>query len=103
MIVWAVGTGFQNKKLESLFIACKLFTEINGKKITPKIVSKTVFANGFEYRLSIPAGLCSSDFKKKAEAFSEAYDKKVEFRYEQGKLIMRAVDAYCPNPTAASQ
>lgn len=92
LIVSSLGAGHQKNKLKSLFIACKLFTEIDGKKIFPKVISKTELENGFQYRLTIPTGLCSGDFNNKAQAFSEAYNKKVEFKYDQGKLLMTAVE-----------
>jgi hypothetical protein len=55
-----------------LFIGCKLFTEIDGRKISPKIISKKEFNGGYEYRLKLPPGLSTADFNKKKQAIEEA-------------------------------
>lgn len=93
IVIGSLLAGRKKNRLQLLFEGCKLYTEINGKKILPKVVSKTDIENGCEYCLTIPPGLSTADFKQKKQAMGEALNSEVEFSYKQGKILMREVKA----------
>ena len=89
----------EKKKLESLFKACKLYTELDKeKKVPPKVISKTEFENGYQYHLSLPKGLSTKDFNEKKQAIAEALDSEVEFSYDNGRILMKVTKGLLKNP-----
>lgn len=63
----------------------------------PKIIWKRETESGFEAGLKLPVGLTTGDCRRKTEAFEEAFNAQVDFRYQNGKTIMKVNRARLEN------
>jgi S-DNA-T family DNA segregation ATPase FtsK/SpoIIIE len=82
--------GFDKKSLDNIFKQSGL-TKKNGEfEDTPKLIAKKETDDGFQAVLSLPVGLSSRDFIRRSQTISEALNAEVDFKYENGKIIMTA-------------
>jgi S-DNA-T family DNA segregation ATPase FtsK/SpoIIIE len=88
-IIYNFYSDYQNK-LDKLFIDCGLFikSHVSSTIMIPKKIKKILTKNGYNVILSLPPGLCLSDFKQKESAISQQLNAAVNFEYNNGNIIM---------------
>ena len=71
---------------------CGLKKEYNDKLYVPKVI-KTVKKDGKKiYHLTLPVGLCLTDFENKREQIQQALGKDVKFEYNNKRIFMTVHD-----------
>lgn len=82
--------GFDQKSLTNIFKQSGLIKKNGDFEDVPKIIAQKETEGGFQAVLSLPVGLSSKDFIRRSQAVSEALNAEVDFKYENGKIIMTA-------------
>lgn len=82
----------QTSKITETLTICGLSKTYNDKIYVPKVI-KTVKKNGKKiYHLTLPVGLCLTDFKSKQEEIEQALGKGVKFEYNNKRIFMTVHD-----------